>query len=100
MYEKYSDQLQILAFPCNQFLNQEPCSNEDVHAFITGTYNAKYPIFGKIEVNGPNAHEVYKYLRANSQLYSEKDKEADVIPWNFAKFLVDAEGRVKHYWAP
>ena len=69
-------------------------------SFITEKYGATYPIFAKIEVNGPNAHEVYQYLRMNSVLYDQNAGHASEIPWNFAKFLVNSEGKVVHYWPP
>jgi len=57
-------------------------------------------MFSKIEVNGPGTHDVYKYLRANSSLYDPKTKKCKEIPWNFAKFLVDKDGKVVHYFLP
>ena len=57
-------------------------------------------MFSKIEVNGPNAHPVYQYLRMNSELYDPEKKHASEIPWNFAKFLVNPEGKVVHYHGP
>ncbi len=57
-------------------------------------------MFSKIEVNGPNSCEVYKYLRFNSELYEPKKKEVKEIPWNFAKFLVNDEGKVIQYYNP
>jgi len=57
-------------------------------------------MFSKIEVNGPNAHPVYSYLRSNSELYDEKTKLAGEIPWNFAKFLVNGDGKVVKFWGP
>ena len=57
-------------------------------------------MFAKIEVNGPNTHEAYKYLRYNSELFDAKKKEVKEIPWNFAKFLLDSEGNVKSYYNP
>ena len=57
-------------------------------------------MFSKIDVNGPNAHDVYKYLRSNSELYNNETKEAGDIPWNFAKFLINGDGHVVGYWGP
>ena len=57
-------------------------------------------MFAKIEVNGPNAHPVYQYLRRNSELYNEQEQVAGEIPWNFAKFLVNSDGHVVKYWGP
>ena len=57
-------------------------------------------MFSKIEVNGPNSHPVYQFLRKNSRLWDDKKQQAGVIPWNFAKFLVNEAGEVKHYHEP
>ena len=57
-------------------------------------------MMSKIEVNGPDAHPVYKYLRSNSELYDPETKTANEIPWNFAKFLVNTEGKVVSYHGP
>ena len=57
-------------------------------------------MFSKIEVNGENAHPIYQFLRMNSPLYNAEEKKASEIPWNFAKFLVNAEGEVVHYHGP
>ena len=57
-------------------------------------------MFSKIEVNGPNAHPVYQYLRRNSSLYNAEEKTVSEVPWNFAKFLVNPEGKVVNYHKP
>lgn len=80
-------------------MNQEPGTNEDVKAFAA-TYGVEFPMFAKIEVNGPNTHEVYKFLRYNSELYDPKKKEVKEIPWNFAKFLVNENGQVVSFAVP
>ena len=89
-----------MAFPCNQFRDQEPGPESQIKAFAREKYGAQFPLFSKIEVNGPNAHPVYQYLRRNSELYNEAEQVAGEIPWNFAKFLVNAEGKVVKYWGP
>ncbi|PIN11872.1 Glutathione peroxidase [Handroanthus impetiginosus] len=96
LYEKYKDQgLEILAFPCNQFGSQEPGTNEQIQEFACTRFKAEYPIFDKIEVNGPNAAPLYNYLKsAKGGLFG------DNIKWNFSKFLVDKEGRVVDRYAP
>jgi glutathione peroxidase len=63
-------------------------------------YGAEFPFFSKIEVNGPNTHDVYKYLRSHSELFDKKSKEVKEIPWNFAKFLIDSNGHVVSYNNP
>ena len=101
MHTEYRDKgFEILAFPCNQFMNQEPGSNEEVKAFAQNLYKAEFPLFAKIEVNGPNAHDVYRYCRINSELYDAKKKEVKEIPWNFAKFLINEQGKVISYHNP
>lgn len=85
--------LQILAFPCNQFGGQEPGTDEDILRFIRAT-GALFPVFSKIKVNGPNASELYNYLRLNSELKGGK------IPWNFAKFVVNKDATQILYYGP
>ena len=92
--------MEILAFPCNQFMGQEPGTNAEVKAFARELYGAEFPLFAKTDVNGVNTCEVYKYLRGNSELYDEKKKESKEIPWNFAKFLVNGQGKVVSYHNP
>lgn len=81
--------LEILAFPCNQFGNQETGSNEDIQEFCQINYGLTFPVFAKIEVNGENAHPLYQYLRSQ-----KKSLLGDAIKWNFTKFLVDQNGNV------
>ena len=101
LYKKYEAKgLVILGFPCNQFGGQEPGTNAEIKQFAQGKYGVQFPLFSKIDVNGPNAIDVYKYLRFNSELYDPTTKEAKEIPWNFGKFLVDAQGHVKSYHEP
>eukprot|EP00850_Spirogloea_muscicola_P021262 SM000242S08498 [mRNA] locus=s242:104529:107101:- [translate_table: standard] len=93
LYNKYKDQgFVVLAFPCNQFGNQEPGSPADIKAFVA-KYKVDFPLFAKIDVNGKNEAPLYTFLKARqSELLS------DGIKWNFAKFLVDRRGRpVKRY---
>ncbi|KAJ9543208.1 hypothetical protein OSB04_022915 [Centaurea solstitialis] len=96
LYEKYRNKgLEILAFPCNQFLKQEPESSEKVEEFACSRFNAQYPIFHKVRVNGPKAAPVYKFLKAKKGGFLGSS-----IKWNFTKFLVDKEGRVIGRYAP
>jgi len=80
-------------------MGQEPGSNAEIKAFQE-SFGAKWQMFEKSDVNGENTHPVYKFLRVNSELYCAKDKTSSEIPWNFAKFLVNHEGRVIGYWGP
>jgi glutathione peroxidase len=91
LHEKYAKEgLAVLGFPCNQFRNQEPASEVEIKIFCTTNYNVSFDMFSKIEVNGENAHPLYKYLKseASGLLGSEG------IKWNFTKFLVNKKGEV------
>jgi len=97
LYEKYKDQgLVILGFPCNQFANQDPGSNDEIQEFCQLNYGVTFPMLGKIEVNGSGADPLFKHLKkeAPGALGSER------IKWNFTKFLVDADGNVVKRYAP
>lgn len=85
-----SDSVVVLGFPCNQFGNQEPGTTEEIKTFCTNVYGITFPISQKVEVNGPNAHPIYKHL---------KDSAIDGrdIGWNFEKFLVSPEELITHY---
>ncbi|CAN4095241.1 unnamed protein product [Withania somnifera] len=96
LYEKYKDQgLEILAFPCNQFGGQEPGSNDEIAEFACTRFKTEFPIFDKIEVNGENSSPLYKFLRS-----SKWGLIGDNIQWNFAKFLVDKNGKVSDRYYP
>lgn len=90
--------LEILGFPCNQFGAQEPGTEEEILNFASTTYGVKFPMFSKIDVNGGNAHNLYNFLKDNSEL--NKEGKTEDIPWNFAKFLVNKEGKVIKYYHP
>ena len=97
LYRKFKGQgLVVLGFPCDQFGHQEPGNEDEIRNFCSLTYDVTFPMFAKIDVNGANAHPVYKYLKheAKGLLGSE------AIKWNFTKFLVDGEGRVVERFAP
>lgn len=97
LYLKYHSQgLEVLGFPCNQFGKQDPGSNEEILSFCQTTYQVTFPMFAKIEVNGPNAHPLFDYLK--SQVPGILGTEA--IKWNFTKFLVDQNGAVRQRFAP
>ncbi len=80
----------ILGFPCNQFGGQEPGSDQEIQDFCQLNYGVSFPVFGKIKVNGEEAHPLYKYLQ--QQLPGLAGSER--IKWNFTKFLVDRKGKV------
>jgi glutathione peroxidase-family protein len=89
LHERYRDQgLAILGFPCNQFGNQEPGTNEEIKAFAQGKYNVKFDLFSKIEVNGDNAHPLWKWLKSAKGGFL-----VDAIKWNWTKFLIDRDGK-------
>jgi len=91
LYKMYNEQgLEILAFPCNQFRNQEPGTAKEIQNFCTVNYGVTFPLFAKINVNGDNADPLYVYLKkqAPGLLGTES------IKWNFTKFLIDRNGKV------
>jgi glutathione peroxidase len=96
LYQKYKDKgLVILGFPCNQFANQEPGDASSIAEGCMINYGVSFPMFAKIEVNGDNAHPLYKYLKKKlSGLFGGK------IKWNFTKFLVDATGKPVKRFGP
>jgi glutathione peroxidase len=88
LHAKYEAQgLSVLGFPCNQFGGQEPGTGADISTFCTNEYGIKFPIFGKIDVNGPATHPIYKWLKAQPGMAAD-------VAWNFEKFLISREGKV------
>ena len=120
LYEKYEESgLEILDFPCNQFGNQAPESNEEIVTFCDAKFGITFKHFAKIEVNGENAHSLYQYLKAQKGFSgfdpehpltpflesmmerTQPDyKESADIKWNFTKFLIDREGNVVERFEP
>lgn len=97
LWRKYEDKgLVVLGFPCDQFGHQEPGDEEEIKNFCSLTYDVSFPMFSKIEVNGGNAHPLYKWLK------SEKAGLLGMegIKWNFTKFLVGKDGKVLKRYAP
>jgi glutathione peroxidase len=96
LYEKYKDQgLVILGFPCNQFGKQEPGTEKEISEGCLINYGVSFPMFSKIEVNGENAHPIYKYLKNRLPGVFGKN-----IKWNFAKFLIDRNGKPVKRFSP
>jgi glutathione peroxidase len=97
LYESYRDRgLEVLGFPCNQFGGQESGGAEQIEAFCEKNYRVKFPMFAKIEVNGPNAHPLYQFLKKERPGLFGVGR----IAWNFTKFLVDRQGRVVRRFKP
>lgn len=96
LYQNYQKQgLEILGFPCNQFAQQDPGSNEEIQQFCQTNYGVTFPILGKIEVNGKNADPLFVYLKEQKPgLFCSS------IKWNFTKFLVNRDGKVVKRFAP
>lgn len=116
LYAQYHEKgLEILDFPCNQFLEQAPGTDEEIHNFCTGTYRTTFPRFSKIAVNGPDTSPLYQYLKQVKPIDSTNEGTSDFllklrdlnqifpgseIKWNFTKFLVDRQGTVVKRYAP
>ena len=113
LYEAHHDDgLEILDFPCNQFGQQAPGSDEEIHSFCTCRFGITFPQFSKIDVNGENALPLYQWLTENTKFegfgmspmglamsgilkkIDKNYKESSSVKWNFTKFLVDREGRI------
>ena len=118
MYDEFKDQgFEILDFPCNQFGEQTPGSDEEVHDFCTGRYGITFPQYSKVDVNGENAIPLYKWLTANTKFEGfdgamglilrpvvkkmDKDyKNNGNIKWNFTKILIDRSGDIVARYEP
>jgi glutathione peroxidase len=97
LFRKYKERgIAVLGFPCNQFGAQEPGSAEQIGSFCERNYGVSFPIFAKIDVNGPDAHPLYRYLKsAKRGLFG-----TEAIKWNFTKFVVDRQGKVVDRYGP
>jgi glutathione peroxidase len=96
LYAKYKDRgFEVLGFPCDQFGHQEPGSDDEIKSFCQVNYGVNFPLFSKIEVNGPNTHPVFEFLKSK-----KGGLMGDSIKWNFTKFLVDKKGSVVERFAP
>ena len=114
LYQKYKDQgLEILAFPCNQFLEQEPGTNEEIMEFCSVNYNVTFPLFDKIDVNGKAESPLYTFLKAKAPFKGYPEgyeafasqltkihqqtgsgfEKGNAIKWNFGKFLISKDGQ-------
>lgn len=119
LYDEFKDKgLEILDFPCNQFGEQAPGDDEEIHSFCTGRYGITFPQFSKVEVNGENASPLFKWLTENTKFEgfgmspmgvmlsgvvkkNDKDyKKNGNIKWNFTKFLIDRNGEIVARFEP
>ncbi len=120
LYTKYKDKdFVVLDFPCDQFVHQAPGSDNEIHQFCTSRFGVKFPIFHKIEVNGPAQEPLFEYLKtqkgfkgfdmsnalAQALIFQLKKTDPDYqnnsdIKWNFTKFLVDKNGNVLERYEP
>ncbi|HHU71609.1 MAG TPA: glutathione peroxidase [Clostridiales bacterium] len=120
MYDRYNGEgLVILDFPCNQFGNQAPGTDEEIQSFCETNYGVTFPSFSKIEVNGENEHPLYTYLKSQKgfegfdehhkltsvldEMLSKEDpnyKNNPDIKWNFTKFLIDRKGNIVSRFEP
>ena len=97
LHEEFASRgLAVVGFPCNQFGGQEPGTSEEIAEFCSATYGVTFPMFEKIEVNGPGRHPVYTELTA----VPDADGEAGDIQWNFEKFVVAPDGSVVSRFRP
>lgn len=96
LYETYKEKgLEILGFPCNQFANQDPGTNEEIQSFCQINYGVNFQMFQKIDVNGDEAHPLFDFLKEETKGVLGRE-----IKWNFTKFLINREGRVVKRFAP
>jgi glutathione peroxidase len=104
LHRKYGPQgFEVLGFPCNQFGAQEPGDAAEIASFCSANYGVSFPMFAKIEVNGPDAHPLFAHLKREKPgglylLLGLLDRES--IKWNFTKFLVDRHGMVRERFSP
>ncbi|ESK54927.1 MULTISPECIES: glutathione peroxidase [Acinetobacter] len=97
LHEKYKAQgLEVLGFPCNQFGGQDPGTNKEIGAFCQRNYGVNFPMFAKVDVKGPEAHVIFRFLTREAKgILGSRN-----IKWNFTKFLVGRHGEVLGRYAP
>ncbi len=97
LYQQFKDQnFVVVGFPSNDFLSQEPGTNEEIAAFCTKNYGVSFPMMGKISIKGKNRHSIYKFLTDKS-LNHLMDNE---VEWNFQKYLIDEQGKLVKVISP
>ncbi|WP_286714318.1 glutathione peroxidase [Marinobacter sp. tcs-11] len=87
---------EVLGFPCNQFMNQDPGNDDAISQFCSLNYGVSFPMFAKIEVNGDGTHPLFRFLKREAKGLMGSEK----VKWNFTKFLVNREGQVVRRYAP
>jgi len=97
LYERFHQNgFEVLGFPCNQFGKQEPGSDTDIQGFCDLQYGVRFPLFSKIEVNGPGTHPLYEFLKKSKRGFLGTSR----IKWNFTKFLIDRRGNPIRRFSP
>ncbi|MGC8119218.1 glutathione peroxidase [Marinobacter sp. VGCF2001] len=87
---------EVLGFPCNQFMNQDPGNDDAISQFCSLNYGVSFPMFAKIDVNGDGTHPLFRFLKREARGLMGSEK----VKWNFTKFLVNREGQVVRRYAP
>ena len=87
---------EVLGFPCNQFMNQDPGNDDAISQFCSLNYGVSFPMFAKIEVNGDGTHPLFRFLKCEAKGLMGSEK----VKWNFTKFLVNRDGQVVRRYAP
>ncbi|MET4024524.1 glutathione peroxidase [Marinobacter sp. MBR-99] len=87
---------EVLGFPCNQFMNQDPANEDAISQFCSLNYGVSFPMFAKIDVNGDGAHPLFRFLKKEAKGLMGSEK----VKWNFTKFLVNRDGQVIRRYAP
>ena len=97
LYRKFKDKgIEVLGFPCDQFGHQEPGNEEEIKNFCSLNYDVSFPLYAKVDVNGANAHPLYKWMKEEKSGFLGTEG----IKWNFTKFLIDRHGNVVKRYAP
>ncbi|KAF2670509.1 glutathione peroxidase-like protein [Microthyrium microscopicum] len=106
LYEKmratHGDKFELIAFPCNQFGSQDPGTDAEIQTFCSTNYNTKFPVMAKVEVNGKGAAPVWEWMKHEKPAkigVGFVSKNVEMIKWNFEKFLIGADGKVKERWS-
>jgi glutathione peroxidase len=97
LHEELGDRgFEVLGFPCNQFMNQDPANEDAISQFCSLNYGVSFPMFAKVDVNGDGAHPLFQFLKREAKGLMGSEK----VKWNFTKFLVNRDGQVIRRYAP